>query len=460
MSMDVVSSAPQPALVLEASGLEDFFENGAIGLHLVGGDGTILRANKAELEMMGYASDEYVGRNIAEFHADAATIKDILRRLQAGEKLDKFPARLRTKAGSTRNVVISSSARFENGKFINTRCFTIDMTEAQKAQGALADREAHYKQILDALPAAIYTTDAKGIITYFNRASVEFSGRTPNVGRDHWCVTWRLYTPDGKPLRHDECPMAISLRENRSVRDVEAVAERPDGSRVPFRPYPTPLTDRTGMVTGAVNMLVDISYQKKAEEQHNLLVRELHHRVKNTLATVQAIMGSTMRFSDTMDEFQQSFIGRVAALSKTHSLLTEDRTQRVAFKTLLCNELEMFDDGNERLRLIGKEVQLPAHLAVAVSMAIHELTTNAAKYGALSVIGGKLTVEWQEANNELIMDWREENVPDVKVPEQAGFGSQLLQRVLPQQIGATVQLEYASTGLNGRLVIPLTEPAP
>jgi PAS domain S-box-containing protein len=113
--------------------LQDFFENGAIGLHLVGCDGTILRANKAELAMMGCEAGDYVGRNISEFHADPATIADILRRLKAGEKLDKYPARLRTKAGTIRDVLITSSVRFKDGEFVNTRCFTIDVTEAKRA---------------------------------------------------------------------------------------------------------------------------------------------------------------------------------------------------------------------------------------------------------------------------------------------------------------------------------------
>src|SRR4051794_1814276 len=95
---EVIPFAPRPTN--PPDDLEDFFENGAIGLHFVGADGTILRANKAELDMMGYAAEEYVGRNISEFHADAGTISDILRRLKAGEKLDKYPARLRTKGGS------------------------------------------------------------------------------------------------------------------------------------------------------------------------------------------------------------------------------------------------------------------------------------------------------------------------------------------------------------------------
>jgi two-component sensor histidine kinase len=103
---------------------------------------------------------------------------------------------------------------------------------------------------------------------------------------------------------------------------------------------------------------------------------------------------------------------------------------------------------------------LPAHLAVPVSMAIHELTTNAVKYGALSVLGATLFVNWLEVGSELIINWREENVPNVVSPEETGFGSQLLTRVLPQQINARVRVEYLPSGLNTSLVIPITEMAP
>jgi two-component sensor histidine kinase len=250
--------------------------------------------------------------------------------------------------------------------------------------------------------------------------------------------------------------MAIALRERRPIRNIQAVAERPDGTRVPFMPYPTPLMGRGGELAGAVNMLVDLTEQKKAEDKQRLLIRELHHRVKNTLATVQAIMGTTMRFSTTMEEFQQAFVGRVAALSKTHSLLTEDKDQLVSFNTLLENELQPFHDNDDRVTLEGREVMLAAHLAVPVGMAIHELTTNAVKYGALSVIGGKLMVSWYESAGRLVVSWREENVPNVVPPEHIGFGGQLLTRVLPQQIEADVKLEYGPTGLIGSLSIPLT----
>jgi two-component system, chemotaxis family, CheB/CheR fusion protein len=123
-----------------------------------------------------------------------------------------------------------------------------------------------FQDTLNALPAAIYVTDRHGKITYFNPACVAFSGRKPQLGSDHWCVTWRLFYPDGTPMPHDQCPMAIALKEGRIIRGREAIAERPDGTRVWFEPYPTPLRDETGQVIGGINMLVETTERKRADE--------------------------------------------------------------------------------------------------------------------------------------------------------------------------------------------------
>jgi PAS domain S-box-containing protein len=125
--------------------------------------------------------------------------------------------------------------------------------------------EEHLRALIDALPTAVYTTDAQGRVTHFNPACIELSGRTPEVGSDHWCVTWKLYHADGRPMPHDECPMAIALRERRIVRGGRAIAERPDGSRIWFEPYPTPLFDASGALVGGVNMLVDVTERVRSE---------------------------------------------------------------------------------------------------------------------------------------------------------------------------------------------------
>jgi PAS domain S-box-containing protein len=125
----------------------------------------------------------------------------------------------------------------------------------------------NFHQVVEALPAAVYVTDAEGRITYYNAAAVELWGYQPPLGDGRWCGSWRLYRLDGSPLPHDECPMAIAIKENREVRGVEAYAERPDGTRVRFAPYPTPLYDETGALIGAVNMLVDVTDRRSMEQR-------------------------------------------------------------------------------------------------------------------------------------------------------------------------------------------------
>ena len=130
---------------------------------------------------------------------------------------------------------------------------------------ALGDVNGLSREAIEALPAAIYMTDAEGRLTFYNEAAAELWGCRPELGENKFCGSWKLYWPDGTPLPHDECPMALALRQRRPIRGMEAVAERPDGTRIPFVPYPTPLFDGSGRLTGAVNMLVDISERKQAE---------------------------------------------------------------------------------------------------------------------------------------------------------------------------------------------------
>ncbi len=234
----------------------------------------------------------------------------------------------------------------------------VDGGQRRPAEETLQERERWFTNLLDALPAALYTTDAAGRVTYYNQAAAEIWGRKPVLGETEWCGSWKLYWADGTPLPLDQCPMAVALREDRPIRGMEAIVERPDGTRVPLIPFPTPLHDASGKLVGGVNMLLEISDRKRAEERQSLLVRELHHRVKNTLATVQAIMGSTARHSSTIEEFQQAFVGRIASLSKTHNLLTETTRQTVSFKDLLTTELSAFDDGSKRIKLSGPDIEM------------------------------------------------------------------------------------------------------
>jgi two-component sensor histidine kinase len=201
---------------------------------------------------------------------------------------------------------------------------------------------------------------------------------------------------------------------------------------------------------------------RRIEQRQTLLVRELHHRVKNTLATVQGLVGATGRSTGSFDEFYRSFSNRIMSLAKTHNLLTEDYWQTAPLREIALNELKPFAESKHpRLMLIGPHVELSADLAVPVGMALHELTTNAVRYGALSVPGGHVEVRWTisevEGVRKLYLEWKECGGPPVREPQHQGFGSTLLQRVLPMQCNAEVEVRYDRTGLRFQMNAPLVE---
>jgi len=214
-----------------------------------------------------------------------------------------------------------------------------------------------------------------------------------------------------------------------------------------------------------IGVVADVTERRLAEERQTLLIRELHHRVKNTLATVQAIVGSTARTASSIESFYEAFVGRIMSLAHTHSVLTEDTWQTASLRTLLANELRPYVDipqdgaGDARLRLEGPPVDLTSEVAVPIGMAIHELTTNAAKYGALSTPDGRVAVTWSlttdGANGMLDFAWRESGGPAVRPPTRQGFGSRLLQRVLTAQVRADVTMDYHADGFCLHMRAPL-----
>jgi two-component sensor histidine kinase len=196
----------------------------------------------------------------------------------------------------------------------------------------------------------------------------------------------------------------------------------------------------------------EIEERKQAQTQQSLLIRELHHRVKNTLATVQAVVGATARSALNIDDFYQAFVGRIISLANTHSLLTEAVWQTASLREIMEKELRPYNDvRGQRITLNGPAVELPSDAAVPIGMAIHELTTNAAKYGALSVSRGKVSVSWEsepaEEGTRLKLIWEETGGPEVSTPTRQGFGSRLLHRVLATQLNAKVEMDFRPEGL-------------
>jgi PAS domain S-box-containing protein len=429
--------------------------------------------------------------------------------------------------------------------------------------------ESLFRQVLEALPVAIYMTDAEGVITFYNEAAVELWGRRPAVGDERWCGSWKLFWPDGRPMPHDQCPMAIALSEARPVYGMEAVAERPDGTRVPFIPFPTPLFDRSGVLTGAVNLLVDatdrkraedyerrlaaiiefsddailskdlngviatwnrgaerlfgytaaeaigrpitmlipperideepsilerirrgeriehyetirqrkdgslvdisltvspirnsdgriigaskiardISERKRAEEKQNILFAEMRHRIKNTIAMAQVFATHTLQSAPP--EEQEAFVGRLRSLSAAQDVLTARSWSRAPLREVVVRGLAAFQESYAgRLAIDGPDdIWLDADKVLSLTLALHELATNAAKYGAWSNETGTVAVSWEmiaggEAPSVRFI-WRESGGPEVVPPERRGFGSRLVERTF----GECVRLDFNPEGV-------------
>jgi PAS domain S-box-containing protein len=244
-----------------------------------------------------------------------------------------------------------------------------------------------------------------------------------------------------------------------SVR-LESRRRRKDGAIIDVSITATQMKDEHGKPLGVSAIFRDITAQKRAHERQLLLARELHHRIKNTLATVQAIAGSTARSVNSIHEFMQRFSDRLISMGRTHTLITENDWAGANLRDLLRLELDPYDDGSDnRIKLVGPEVYLPPDTALALGFGFHELTTNAVKHGALSVLGGQVEVTWSttagESGDRLQLTWVERSGPPVSTPSRRGFGSQLLQRVLGTQVDGSVNVAYERDGVSVEIELPL-----
>ena len=287
--------------------LADFFENATVGLHWVGADGIILRANRAELELLGYSREEYVGRPIADFHADEDTICDILNRLQTGEELHDYPARLKCKDGSIKDVLIDSSVLFRDEAFVHTRCFTRDVTESKRAERELAEANQFLNSSLDALTSHIAVLDENGIIVAVNDSWRRFAD--DNQFQSHAYGVGANYIGVCEPKSPGDC---LEPEIARGLKDVL-------GGRQPFFEYEYPChspTDQRWFIMratrfkspGQVRVVVahnDVSKRKLAEEA----LRQSEQTAR-FLADVSAALAALVDFDSTLQ--------KVASLAVPH----------------------------------------------------------------------------------------------------------------------------------------------
>ena len=475
------------------------------------------------------------------------------------------------------------------GSLIEALSILPGVADSQHVEMGALESGSPLHALLRALPVAVYTTDAAGRITYYNEAAAELWGHRPILGKPEWCGSWLLRWPDGRPMRHDECPMAVALREGQPIRGAEAIAERPDGSLVPFLAYPTPLRDDAGTLIGAVNTLVDITERKRAEliaqrlaaivessddaivskdlngiiatwnagaerlfgytteeaigkpitmlippdrhdeepeilrrirrgervdhydtvrrrkdgslveisltvspikdrdgriigaskiarditerrqaqRQQNLLLREMNHRTKNLFALASGVVTLSTGSARTPDELARSVRGRLTALAKAHELTLPDltggattvsraTTLHALLRVVLSPYVDLAAGQGERLVICGPDVAIGGNAVTGVALLLHELATNATKFGALSTPEGRIEVDGVVADDKLRLTWKERGGPPPDGPAQSeGFGSVLARNVVERQFCGQISRTWEADGLTVHLTLPM-----
>jgi PAS domain S-box-containing protein len=247
-----------------------------------------------------------------------------------------------------------------------------------------ADHDDRFRRSMLALPLPIYMTDASGLLTFFNPAAAELAGRTPEIGRDRWCVTWRLRWPDGRPMPHQDCSMAVALRENRTIRGAEAIGERPNGTRFSFLAHPTPLRDSAGVVVGGVNMLLDVTDRKTADNLRREIVGEMNRKMSSSLRLVDAVLKEAQRQARGTEAQRviRHAIQRVAAVWAAQGLLDDpDGATRINswdLLTAICLTVPIRD--TVELLCESAAGDLASETAMPLGLIARELIGNAAEH--------------------------------------------------------------------------------
>jgi PAS domain S-box-containing protein len=305
--------------------------------------------------------------------------------------------------------------------------------------------------IVESSDDAILSMDLDGIIATWNRGAEKLLGYAAEevIGK-----SVAMLIPADK--RGEEPEILDRIKRGESVQDYETERLRKDGSPIAISLSVSPIMDGGGTIIGASKIGRDITERKRAEESRELLLQESRHRIKNTLATVQAIAGQTLRHTPPVE--QQAFLARLHALGEAHDLLTSENWDQAPLRDVVKRALNPFlSSQQQRIAVDGPDVWVPANKSLQLTLALHELATNAAKYGALSNGTGQVRVSWELLSNgegrTVRLSWLENGGPPVTAPARKGFGSLLIEQSFAGE-GQT-HFEFAPKGLRCSLDVSL-----
>ncbi len=315
----------------------------------------------------------------------------------------------------------------------------------------------------DALPIGIFLCDPRGRVIQYNRKAAELWGRAPQDGAHAplFSGAHKIFRINGTTMPLSETPVAQALRTGRPVHNREFLIERPDGSRAFVCANAEPLFDDDGELVGAVNCIQDITERKTAEQRQKVLIDELNHRVKNTLATVQSLIAQSARGSETVADFRHRLEARLMAMSRVHDELSRRSWADVDLREVVDAGLGLHR-GRRNVRVEGAPVAIRPRAGLMLTMVVHELAANAARYGALSGepdAPGTIALTWKVEMNGvgpvLRLRWQESGGPPVRPPARRGFGTLLVERGVAAELHGKATIDYAPAGVRCELEIPL-----
>ncbi|MGB7179816.1 MAG: PAS domain S-box protein [Xanthobacteraceae bacterium] len=324
----------------------------------------------------------------------------------------------------------------------------VDITERKRIEAELQDSEQRLRyvaSIVESSDDAIVSKNLDGIITSWNRGAERIFGYTAEeaVGQPIMIVI-----PDDR--QNEEHEILARIRRGERIDHFETLRQRRHGSLITVSLTVSPVKNAEGKIIGASKIARDITEQKRSQEQIATLAREAEHRSKNVLASVQAAVNLSR--ADTPEGLKQAIEGRIRALANVHSLFVESRWIGAELSTIAAQELAPYA-AKERVRIKGPPVLLEPNAAQAVAVTLHELATNAAKYGSLSGPSGGIELTWAHgADRQLVLRWTETGGPAVQVPTRQGFGSRVIDRMIRQIKGKT-RFDWRPEGLVCEIVL-------
>jgi PAS domain S-box-containing protein len=427
--------------------LDLFFERSGIGMVLMRGDCVIVRANKVFADITGRTFEELIGESCLGFtHPDDLDAnKDAAAAMAAGGGPTAFEKRYIRPDDSDVWVRVTLS------KVADDQILAVveDISERRASEERRRKRDAEFRALADNMAQLAWMTDASGAAYWFNKRFFDYTG----------LIEQDLHGPRRQTLTHPDHAARVQASFRRAVEagqpweDTFPLLGR-DGEYRWFLSRALPIHDEQGRVARWFGTNTDITERLQAEEQRTLLINELNHRVKNTLATVQSLAMQTLREDVQNKEALALFNSRLAALSRAHDILTHESWKGAQLRQIVDQSVAPFRT-TDRIDVGGPDARVTPKQALALSIALHELGTNAMKYGALSDQGGRITLAWSVDHGALHMSWRESGGPPVTPPTRSGFGTRLIERSLSNDLGGEARILYLPAGVVAQMSTPL-----